>query len=104
MSAIEFGRTADGRASARVFSEGDRVFVRRCAEALTEDLGAEPCERFDGMDQIFWDFLISGTPVTLHWSKDAGISVLAQDSSLRSEELVRGTAQHLERRFTPTSG
>jgi hypothetical protein len=81
-----------------VFEAADRVLLRKCAEKLSEDLGGEPCERFDGMDQIFWDFLVAGTPITLHWKQGEGIRVFPQQASPQGEELARRIADHLMRR------
>jgi hypothetical protein len=99
MREVEVEVADDGRPSAAVFREGDRILLRQCAETLTQDLAAEPCERFDGMDQIFWDFSIAGNPVTLHWKKAEGIFVRAGRPSAQSEELIRRIADHLQRRL-----
>lgn len=101
MSEIRFGRSPERKLSALVLSGADRVLLRKCAEALSEDLGAEPCERFDGMDQVFWDFRAFGTPVTLHWKQAGEVFVVAQDPSAQSDAAVRRVAEHLSRRFGP---
>jgi hypothetical protein len=82
-----------------VFRDGDRVLLRKCAEKMSEELGAEPCERFDGMDQIFWDFLVAGGAVTLHWQRGEGISVFPQQATPQGDELARRIALHLKRRI-----
>jgi hypothetical protein len=91
--------TPDGRFSVRVFRQADRVLLRKCAEALSEDLGAEPLERFVAPDQIFWDFSIAGIGVTLHYKDGEGICVVGQGSSNPIDQMVRRTADHLGRRF-----
>jgi len=88
-----------------VVAQADRVVLRKCAEAMSEDLGAEPCERFDGGDQIFWDFLLGDLQITLHWKQTDGVFVVSREDSPRSRETVRRVAEHLERRLqvAPTS-
>lgn len=96
------GKTpAAGKASVLVFARADRVLLRQCAEALSEDLGAEPQERFDGGDQIFWDFLLGGSFLTLHWQKAQGLFVTAP--SVRGADVIEHVAQHLRRRFAGAS-
>jgi hypothetical protein len=99
MSEIRFERSPEQKLTALVLRGADRVLLRKCAESLSEDLGAEPCERFDGMDQVFWDFRVFGTPVTLHWKQAGEVFVLAQDPTSQSDAAVRRTAEHLVRRF-----
>jgi hypothetical protein len=94
-------RPAAGKASVLVFVRADRVLLRQCAEALSEDLGAEPQERFDGGDQIFWDFLLGGSALTLHWHQTQGLSVAAP--SARGADVIEHVAQHLRRRFAGAS-
>jgi hypothetical protein len=89
---------AGGKASVLVFIRADRVLLRQCAEALSEDLGAEPQERFDGGDQIFWDFVLGGSALTLHWHQTEGLSVAS--ASARGADVVEHVAQHLRRRFS----
>jgi len=71
---------------------------------LSEGLGAEPCERFDGMDQVFWDFRVFGAPVTLHWKKAGEVFVVGQDPSSQSDAAVRRAAEHLASRFGGSGG
>jgi len=104
MSEIRFERSPERKLTALVLEGADRVLLRKCAESLSEDLGGEPCERFDGMDQVFWDFRVFGTPVTLHWKQTGEVLVLAQDSSSQSDAAVRRTAEHLLRRFGAPGG
>lgn len=92
-------RGADGKLSVRAVARADRVLLRQCAEALSEDLGAEPCERFVAMDQIFWDFKLAGLGVTLHYKDGEGIDVVGQDGASPVDQLVRRIAEHLHRRF-----
>lgn len=104
MSEIRFERSPEQKLTALVLRNADRVQLRKCAESLSEDLGAEPCERFDGMDQVFWDFRVFGTPVTLHWKNAGEVFVVAQDPSSQSDAAVRRTAEHLVRRFGAGGG
>jgi hypothetical protein len=87
------------RPSLCVFRRADRVLLRQCAEALSDDLGAEPLERFVAPDQIFWDFSIAGVGVTLHFKEGEGIHVVGQGGSQAVEQMVRRAAEHLARRF-----
>ena len=75
------------------------MLLRQCAESLSESLGGEPRERFDGGDQIFWDFFVAGTPICLHWQQGGGLWVVAEDSSARAAEVVRSVAEHLRLRL-----
>jgi hypothetical protein len=84
-----------------VFPDADRVLLRKCAEKMSEELGAEPRERFDGMDQIFWDFELAGTGVTLHWKQGEGIFVFPQQETPQGDELARRIAEHMKRRVQP---
>jgi hypothetical protein len=99
-------RPGDGgaeRAATLVFRDADRVLLRKCAEKMSEELGAEPSERFDGMDQIFWDFLLAGRAVTLHWKRGEGIFVVPQQASPQGDELAQRVAEHLKRCIQPQS-
>lgn len=84
-----------------IFDTGDRVLLRQCVERLSQDFGAEPCERFDGGDQVFWDFVLAGTQLTLHWERAAGISVVIRESRSGGSELARRIVEHLQRSVTP---
>ena len=95
MSTIEYERLADGRIAAWVFTLADRVLLRRCGELLAHDFGGEAFERFDAMDQIFWDFLVAGQRVTLRLAEGRGIAVESGDTTARSDELVRQIAMRL---------
>ena len=97
MQPIQFERLADGRLAAWVLSTADRVLLRQAGEVLTQEFGGEAFERFDGGDQLYWDFLVVGQRVTLHLAAPRGIAVEAGDVSPRSEELVRRIAERLVR-------
>jgi hypothetical protein len=98
VSTIRYERRGDGKISAWVSASGDRVVLRQCGELLTTAFGAQAVERFDGGDQIFWDFLTAGTPITLHWHRDEGIAVIGGNTSPTTETLVKTIAEQLVRR------
>lgn len=95
MSPIEYERLADGRLACWVFTTADRVLLRRCGELLANDFGGEAFERFDAMDQVFWDFLVAGQRVTLRLAEGRGIAIESGDTASRSDELVRQIAARL---------
>lgn len=95
MAAIRYDRGADGKLAAWVFPAGDRIFLRQCSDRFVADFGAEPCERFDGGDRVFWDFLVGKRRVTLHLDQVAGIAVIANEATPESETLVERIAEHL---------
>lgn len=92
-------RSHDGKLALWISAAGDRVFFRRVGEWLVSTFGAEAYERFDGMDQIFWDFAVAGERITLRWDQRLGIAVTATALSSRHEELVRRIAAHLAERI-----
>jgi len=87
-----------GRLAVHVSDATDRVSLRRCGELLVELFSAQAVERFDGGDQIFWDFVVTGIPVTLHWREAVGIALVAGDSSARTAEFVKLAATRLSLR------
>jgi hypothetical protein len=95
MSTIEYERLADGRLAAWVFTVADRVLLRRCGEVIAHDFGGEAFERFDAMDQVFWDFLVAGQRVTLRLVDERGIAVESGEAGARNDELVRRIAERL---------
>jgi hypothetical protein len=101
MNAIRHERRADGKLAAWVFPQADRVLLRRCVELLCADFEAEQRERFDGIDQLYWDLLVAGMPVTLYWQSDAGVAVFAGEVAPSTEALVGRLAQHLSLRIRP---
>ncbi len=96
---IRFDRTSEGKLAAWIFP-ADRNLLRRCSDRFVADFGAQQLERFDGMDQIFWDFSLSDSRLVLHWHQQQGIALLAGDVSAKTEELVRRVAEHLATRVT----
>jgi hypothetical protein len=100
MSNIRYEREPGGVLVAWISTDGDRVLFRRVGEWFGSDLGAEAYERFDAMDQIFWDFAVAGDRITLRWNKQTGIAVTTASSTSQSEELVRRVAQRLHARLT----
>lgn len=98
MTEIRYEGSADGKLLAWVFADGDRNLLRRCSECLVAELGAEPTERFDAMDQIFLDFQLAGAPIVLQWTEGRGVAVGAA-AELRG--LIERIAAHLARRVTP---
>ncbi|MFZ5893149.1 MAG: hypothetical protein ACOY0T_18970 [Myxococcota bacterium] len=101
MSEIDYQRTDDGRFLAWVFAAGDRNLLRRCSDCLVTELGAQPTERFDGMDQIFLDFILAGVPIVLQWTQGRGVAVGADASSEESRALVQRVARYLGERVVP---
>ena len=99
MTELRDERLPDGKLAVWLSAGGDRVLLRQVGEWLVADLGGKAYERFDGMDQIFWDFAVLGARVTLRWDKAIGIAVLASDVSSRGEELARRVAAHLSARL-----
>jgi len=74
------------------------VLFRQCADAVVEYFGAEGRDRLDGGDQIFWDYVASGLPFTLHLEHGVGISVIAGEPTAECEALVRRIAEVLVNR------
>jgi hypothetical protein len=101
VSEIRYERTADGKLLAWVFPAGDRNLLRRCSECLVVELGAQPTERFDGMDQIFVDFVLAGAPIVLQWTCGRGVAVGAGVPASANDALVERVATYLGRRVTP---
>lgn len=97
MQEIQFERLADGRLAAWVLSSADRIVLRRAGEVLTQDYGGEAFERFDGGDQVYWDFLVAGQRVTLHLAETRGIALEGGEATARNEALVRQIAERLTR-------
>jgi hypothetical protein len=100
MSDIRYEREPNGKLAAWISPEGDRVFFRRVGEWFGADFGAEAYERFDAMDQIYWDFAVAGDRITLRWSKLLGIAVAAASTTPQNEELVRRVAERLHARLS----
>ncbi len=97
MDEIRYEREEDGKRLAWIFATADRNLLRRCAECLVAELGAQPTERFDGMDQIFLDFIVAGGPLVLQLTEGRGIGVAA----LGNDALVERVATYLQRRVPP---
>lgn len=98
MTEIRYERDGDAKLLAWVFDSGDRNLLRRCSECLVAELGGQPTERFDAMDQIFLDFTLGGAPIVLQWTQGRGIAVGAA-AELRA--LVERVALHLKQRVAP---
>jgi len=96
--AVRYERASAGQLAAWISARADRNLLRRCSDVLVADFGAEPRERFDGMDQLFWDYSVAGVHVVLHLHAEQGLAVQTPDASTRSQELVRRIAEHLKLR------
>jgi len=94
-SEIRLERMHNGVLRAWVCPDTSRVVFRQCADFVVDRLGAEARDRFDGGDQLFWDFVAAELPFTLHLEREQGVSVLAGDQSSACESLVRQIAQSL---------
>jgi len=97
MTSARSDRTREGRL--RIWTHGDanRVVFRKCADVMTQEFGADGGDRFDGGDQLFWDYAVAGLPVTLHLDRAQGIAVVAGNSSAECESIVKTIANALAR-------
>ena len=103
MSGLRQERGHDGKLSIWIFPAGDRNLLRRCSDCFVSDFGAQQTERFDAMDQIFWDFLAGSHHIVLRWDKGSGIAVAAGNTATATEQLAQRVAEHLAARVILTS-
>ena len=94
---VRWDRSADGRLRAWGCAAWDRVRLRKCADVVQDHFGGEARDRVGGADLVFWDFMIESALITVHLEQGVGIAILANDSSLPSEALVRHIAEYLVR-------
>ena len=68
---------ADGKVyrQIEVSDRSDWALFDRVAQRLQAGLGGEWVERFDGLDQRYWDLEASGGKVTLHLEHYLGIRI-----------------------------
>ena len=98
MTAEHSERAANGALKLWVHHESSRVIFRQCADIIVEQFGAEGRDRLDGGDQLFWDYMASELPFTLHLERGVGISVIAGELTPACETLVRRIAEVLASR------
>lgn len=88
-------RDAQGRLALWIHPTASRVLLRKCADAVVEDYGADGRDRVEGMGQVFWDFVAGPVAFTLHLDRDRGIAILANDAS--HEAFLQGMGERLRR-------
>lgn len=88
-------RDARGHLQLWIHTTASRVLLRKCADAVALDYGAEGRDRVEGMGQVFWDFVAGPVAFTLYLERDKGIALLANDTSPASEAFVKGMAERL---------
>jgi hypothetical protein len=92
--------TADGRALIWIFTPADRNLFRRCSDCLANELGAQPTERFDAMDQIFLDLVLAGIPIVLQWTDGRGVAVSVRRDVPGGEAFLGRIANFVSQRVT----
>ncbi|NVB40199.1 hypothetical protein G6O69_20295 [Pseudenhygromyxa sp. WMMC2535] len=70
-------RDPQGRLILPLTQNTDPYALRKAGELLEHEAGAEAKDRFSSAELRFWDFVHRGTPVTLQWERDAGLSLVA---------------------------
>ena len=88
-------RDAQGRLQLWIHATASRVLLRKFADAVALDYGADGRDRVEGMGQVFWDFVAGPVAFTLHLDHAKGIAVFANDTSAVSEAFVRSMAARL---------
>lgn len=95
MTEQDFERDEQGRPRIWIHTTASRVLLRKCADAVVEDFGADGRDRVEGMGQVFWDFAAGRVAFTLHLDRDRGIAVIASDTSPAAEALLKNMAERL---------
>ncbi|HEY4106519.1 MAG TPA: hypothetical protein VGM44_21610 [Polyangiaceae bacterium] len=95
MNDVRYDRGPGGNLRAWVSEHWDRIRLRKCADIVQDDFGAEARDRVSGADMVFWDFWVSALLVTVHLEQGTGIAILANDREPASEALVRKIAEHV---------
>lgn len=95
MTEVRLDRGPSGQLRAWVSTAWDRIRLRKCADIVQNHFGGEARDRVGGADLVFWDFLVGGVLVTVHLEQRVGIAILANDTELASETLVRDIAGYL---------
>lgn len=95
MAEPSFDRDAHGRLAVWIHTTASRVLLRKCADAVVADYGADGRDRVEGMGQVFWDFVAGPVAFTLHLDRDQGIAILANDTSHASETFLKAMGERL---------
>ena len=92
---IKYDRMADGTLAAWIHPTPDTGLLRRLADVLVADLGGKMGKRLDGVDQVYWDFVVDRVKLTLHSEHYLGIAVLANSRQADAEATLRRVAEKL---------
>ena len=88
-------RDAQGRLEIWIHATASRVLLRKFADAVALEYGADGRDRVEGMGQVFWDFVAGPVAFTLHLDRERGIAVLTNDTSPAAEAFVKSMAERL---------
>ena len=88
-------RDAHGRLQLWIHATASRVLLRKCADAVALDYGADGRDRVEGMGEVYWDFVAGPVAFTLHLDRNRGIALIANDTSHASEAFLAGMAERL---------
>lgn len=86
-------KDASNRLSIDLGNQDQHILVEIYAKRLVEEFGAVITQKTGGLDQLYWDFDLSGTKFVLHYDNFMGISIFVENGT--NDDLLRKVAAKL---------
>lgn len=86
-------RDASNRLTIDLGNPDQHILIEIYAKRLVEEFGAVIIQKLGGLDQLYWDFDLSGITLVLHYDNFMGISISTEDGT--NNDLLRKVAAKL---------
>ena len=86
-------KDASNRLSIDLGNPDQHILIEIYAKRLVEKFEAVITQKIGGLDQLYWDFDLSGTKFVLHYDNFMGISIFVENGA--NDDLLRKVAAKL---------